>query len=102
MEGMVDIQDWGIDANPDRMRIRLNEYRKSNDLANQSLGQRAFGLLFGKRNNLYYILTQDPVRIHAHNVRTVDNVRGVILPRNSRRFWLGKILESPQVFPFVW
>jgi hypothetical protein len=96
MEGMVDIQDWGIDANPDRMRIRVNEYRKSNDLAKQSLGQRAFGLLFSKRNNLYLILKQDPVRIHAHNVRTVDQVRGIDLVRNSQRYWLGEILKGPR------
>ena len=94
MEGMVDIQDWGIDANPDRMRIRVNEFRKSNDLAKQSLGIRAFSLLFSKRNNLYSILTQDPVRIHAHNVRRVDNVRGIDLVGNSRRYWLGEILKG--------
>jgi hypothetical protein len=93
MEGMVDIQDWGIDANPDRMRIRLNEYRKSNDLAKQSLGQRALGLMFGKKNNLYLILTQDPVRIHKHNERTV-NEDGYA--HNSRRYWLGEILRSPR------
>ena len=96
MEGMVDIQDWGIDANPDRMRIRLNEFRKSNDLAKQSLGHQAFGRFFSKRNNLYLILTQDPVRIHAHNVRRVDNVRGASLIGNSRRYWLGEILKSPR------
>jgi CarboxypepD_reg-like domain len=95
MEGMVDIQDWGIDANPDRMRIRLNEYRKSNDLAKQSLGQRALGLMFGKKNNLYLILTQDPVRIHKHNVRTV-NEHGDGYIHNSRRYWLGEILKSPR------
>ncbi len=93
MEGMVDIQDWGIDANPDRMRIRLNEYRKSNDLAKQSLGQRALGLMFGKKNNLYLILTQDPVRIHKHNERTVNDDGYV---HNSRRYWLGEILRSPR------
>ena len=95
MEGMVDIQDWGIDANPDRMRIRLNEYRKSNDLAKQSLGHRALGLMFGKKNNLYLILTQDPVRIHKHNVRTV-NKYGDGYVHNSRRYWLGEILKSPR------
>lgn len=94
IEGMVDIQDWGIDANPDRMRIRLNEYRKSNELANQSLGQRTFGLLFGKKNNLYDILTQDPVRIHKHNVRTAHKYPEDTYFHNSRRFWLGEILKS--------
>ena len=94
MEGMVDIQDWGIDANPDRMRIRLNEYRKSNDLAKQTVGQRALGLMFGKKNNLYLILTQDPVRIHKHNERTVIKYPEFIHVHNSRRYWLGEILKS--------
>lgn len=96
IEGMVDIQDWGIDADPERMRIRVNEFRKSNDLAKQSLAHQAFGRFFSKRNNLYLILTQDPVRIHAHNVRRVDNVRGTDIIGNSRRYWLGEILKSPR------
>ena len=27
MEGMVGIQDWGIDSDPQRIRVRVNEYR---------------------------------------------------------------------------
>ena len=95
MEGMVDIQDWGIDSDPQRMRIRLNEYRKSNNLAKQTLGQRAWGMMFGKDNPLYEILAQDPVRIHAHNERTTTKVPGYKWARNSRSYWLGEILKSP-------
>jgi hypothetical protein len=96
MEGMVDIQDWGIDSDPQRIRIRVNEYRKSNNLAKQTLGQRAWYLMFGKDTPLYDIFAQDPVRIHAHNVRTVNDYGGQKWTRNSRRYWLGEILKNPK------
>lgn len=96
MEGMVDIQDWGIDSDPQRIRIRVNEYRKSNNLAKQTLGQRAWGMMFGKDNTLYEILAQDPVRIHAHNERTVREAGGMKWTTNSRHYWLGEILKSPK------
>ena len=95
MEGMVDIQDWGIDSDPERMRIRVNEYRKSNNLAKQTLGQRAWYLMFDKDNPLYDILAQDPVRIHTHNERTTTKVPGYKWTRNSRSYWLGEMLKSP-------
>jgi len=96
MEGMVDIQDWGIDSDPQRIRIRVNEYRKSNNLAKQTLGQRAWYLVFGKDTPLYDILAKDPVRIHAHNERTVNNYAGEKLAHNSRQYWLGEILKNPK------
>ena len=96
MEGMVDIQDWGIDSDPQRIRVRVNEYRKSNNLAKQTLGQRAWYLVFGKDTPLYDILVQDPVRIHVHNVRTVNDYGGQKWAHNSRRYWLGEILKSPK------
>ena len=96
MEGMVDIQDWGIDADPQRIRIRVNEYRKSNNLAKQTLGQRAWYLVFGKDTPLYDILAKDPVRIHAHNERTVNNYAGEKSAHNSRQYWLGEILKNPK------
>jgi len=96
MEGMVDIQDWGIDSDPQRIRIRVNEYRKSNNLAKQTLGQRAWYLVFGKDTPLYDILVQDPVRVHTHNERTVNNYAGEKSANNSRRYWLGEILKNPK------
>lgn len=96
MEGMVDIQDWGIDSDPQRTRIRVNEYRKSNNLAKQTLGQRAWYLIFGKDSPMYDILAQDPVRVHAHNVRTVNDYGGQKWAHNSRRYWLGEILKNPK------
>ena len=95
MEGMIDIQDWGIDSDPQRIRIRVNEYRKSNNLAKQTLGQRAWYLMFDKDNPLYDILAQDPVRIHTHNERTTTKVPGYKWTRNSRSYWLGEMLKSP-------
>ncbi len=96
MEGMVDIQDWGIDSDPQRIRIRVNEYRKSNNLAKQTLGQRAWYLVFGKDTPLYDILAQDPVRIHTHNERTVTDYGEQKWAHNSRRYWLGEILKNPK------
>jgi len=96
MEGMVDIQDWGIDSDPQRTRIRLNEYRKSNNLAKQTLGQKAWGMMFGKDNPLYDILAQDPVRIHTHNERNKNKAGGIKWATNSRRYWLGEIFKSPK------
>jgi CarboxypepD_reg-like domain len=36
LEGMIDIRDWGIKSHPDKIRIRLNEFRKSDDHAKRN------------------------------------------------------------------
>ena len=96
MEGMVDIQDGGIDSDPKSIRIRVNEYRKSNNLAKQTLGQRAWDMMFNRDNFLYDILTRDPVRIQYHNERRAEKFRGTKSFANSRRYWLGEILKNPK------
>lgn len=96
MEGMIDIQDWGIQSNPDRIRVRLNEFRKSNNMAKQTWGQWAWKKLFGEQNNLYSIYLQDPIRIHMHNEQTTYSAAGRKWKVNSRRYWLGELLNNPK------
>ena len=96
MEGMVDIQDGGIDSDPKSIRIRVNEYRKSNNMAKQTLGQRAWGMMFNRDNFLYDILARDPVRIQYHNERRAEKFSGTKSFVNSRRYWLGEILKNPK------
>lgn len=96
IEGMLDIRDMGIRSDPSHLRIRLNEFRKSNNMAKQTLGQIAWRKFFGEQNNLYAILSQDPVRIHYHNERTNHHSGNESWFSNSRRYWLGEILVSSQ------
>ncbi len=95
LEGMVDIQDRGIQVSPDRMRIRLNQFRKSTDMAQYTLAQRVWKRLFGKgRNRLYEILLQDPVRIQLHNA--IENKAYTI-----SGYWLEGIFHFPSASVWV-
>lgn len=89
IEAMLDIRDWGITSDPGRIRIRLNEFRKSNDLAKYTLGQRIWRRFFGEDNQLYDILLQDPIRIHLHN--SIEGAAYTI-----SRYWLKEILQRPE------
>jgi hypothetical protein len=101
IEGMVDIQDNGIQSNPDVIRIRLNEFRKSNNIAKQTWGQWAWKKVFGEHNNLYNILLQDPVRIHLHNVRTAREGADDTWYSNSRSYWLGEMLLDSKTSIYI-
>ena len=62
MEAAIAIQDPGVNDPPENIKIRLDQFRKSNDLADYSLMQKIWKRLLGEQNNLYGILIQDPVR----------------------------------------
>ncbi len=88
MEAMVDIQDYGIAAHPDRIRIRLNEFRKSTDFADYISERGTKRKLFGRQNQLYDILLQDPVRNYSHN----DIVNSAY---TLSIYWLKVLLTEP-------
>lgn len=102
IEGMIDVRDPGIKSNPDNIRIRLNEFRKSNNLANYTWQQSIWKALFGgEKNNLYAILLQDPIRIHFHNKQKTYKAAGKKWTVNSWNYWLGEILKNPYAFVYV-
>lgn len=88
LEGMVDIRDWGVTAKPERIRVKLNEFRKSEDLAQYTFGQQIWNTLFGERNRLYQIMLKDPIRIHFHNSTKKGRYK-------FGRYWLKGVFIEP-------
>jgi CarboxypepD_reg-like domain len=86
IEGMLDIQDWGIKSHPDKIRIRLNEFRKSEDMARRNLAGYTYHKIFGEQNDFYDILEHDPIRIHFFNRLGEYS--------SLYRYWLGEFLSD--------
>ncbi len=65
IEAAIGIHDPGIRKNPNRIRIKVQELRKSEDYRELSLLQRGAQLLIGiKYNSLLALISWDPVRNH--------------------------------------
>jgi hypothetical protein len=86
IEGMLDIRDWGIKSHPDKIRIRLNEFRKSEDMARRNMVEYTYRKIFGEQNDFYDILIHDPIRIHFFNQQNEGS--------SLYRYWLGEFLTD--------
>ncbi len=95
-EGMLDIRDWGIKSDPKKIRIRLNEFRKSDDYAKRGFSLWERKKIFGEENDLYDILIQDPIRIHLINKIERSDVGGIVAYGGSFRNELEVILTEPK------
>ncbi len=90
IEAAVLINDPGIRKDPERIKVRVQELRKSEDYRNQSFVQRAFNFVAGvKYNSLLSLIKWDPVR---HHMQMTDK------PWHTSQAWLRK--SFPDRFEF--
>jgi hypothetical protein len=95
LEGMIDIRDWGIKSHPDKIRVRLNEFRKSEDLAKRNFFASHWRKMVGEQNDFYDILIHDPVRIHLSNKIEKSTVGGITAYGGQYRYELELIFLIP-------
>lgn len=62
IEAAIEIQDPGYDAQPEKIRVRVKEIRKSDDFLEYDAYTKVHEKLYGDRNNLYECLKSDFVR----------------------------------------